>query len=36
MSTLADVVQQIYQGELSPPPVAKLIGFTLTAVQPRR
>src|ERR671927_1071310 len=34
MSTLADVVQQIYRGELSPPPVAKLIGFTLTAVQP--
>jgi uncharacterized protein (TIGR00369 family) len=34
MSTLADVVQQIYRGELSPPPVAQLIGFTLTAVQP--
>ena len=34
MSTLADVVQQIYRGELSPPPVARLIGFTLTAVQP--
>jgi len=34
MSTLADVVQQIHRGELSPPPVAQLIGFTLTAVQP--
>ena len=34
MSTLADVVQQIYRGELSPPPVAQLIGFKLTAVQP--
>jgi uncharacterized protein (TIGR00369 family) len=34
MSTLADVVQQIYRGELSPPPVARLIGFTLVAVQP--
>src|SRR5919108_3887985 len=34
MSTLADVVQQIYRGELSPPPVARLLGFTLTAIQP--
>src|SRR5919201_5691238 len=34
MSTLADRVQQIYRGELSPPPVARLIGFTLTAIQP--
>ena len=34
MSSLADVVQQIYRGELSPPPVARLIGFTLTAIQP--
>src|SRR5919197_1282794 len=34
MSTIADVVQQIYRGELSPPPVASLIGFTLAAVQP--
>ena len=36
MSTLADVVQQIYRGEISPPPVAQLIGFTLTAAQPGR
>lgn len=28
------MVQQIYRGELSPPPVARLIGFTLTALQP--
>src|SRR4029453_1137036 len=34
MSSIADVVQQIYRGELSPPPVARLIGFTLTAMQP--
>src|SRR5919202_2113332 len=34
MSTLADTVQQIYRGELSPPPVARLIGFALTAIQP--
>src|SRR5262249_56646372 len=34
MPTLADVDQQIYRGELSPPPVARLIGFTLTAIQP--
>jgi uncharacterized protein (TIGR00369 family) len=34
MSSLADVVQQIYRGALSPPPVARLIGFTLTAIQP--
>ena len=34
MSTLADRVQQICRGELSPPPVARLIGFSLTATQP--
>jgi len=34
MSTMADLVQQIYQGEISPPPIATLIGFTLTAIQP--
>ena len=34
MSNMADLVQQIYQGEISPPPVATLIGFTLTAIQP--
>ena len=34
MSTLADRVQQIYRGELSPPPVARLIGFALAAIQP--
>ena len=34
MSTLADRVQQICRGELSPPPVARLIGFTFTAIQP--
>src|SRR5262252_6974184 len=34
MSSIGDIVQQIYRGTLSPPPVAKLIGFTLTALQP--
>jgi uncharacterized protein (TIGR00369 family) len=34
MPTIADVVQQISRGELSPPPVARLIGFTFTAIQP--
>lgn len=34
MSTIADVIQQIYRGEFSPPPVAQLIGFTLTAIEP--
>ena len=34
MSNMADLVQQICQGELPPPPVATLIGFTLTAIQP--
>ena len=34
MSSIADVVQQIYRGELSHPPVARLIGFALTAMQP--
>jgi uncharacterized protein (TIGR00369 family) len=34
MSNMADLVQQICQGELPPPPIATLIGFTLTAIQP--
>jgi uncharacterized protein (TIGR00369 family) len=34
MSSIGDIVQQIHRGPLSPPPVAKLIGFTLTAIQP--
>ncbi len=36
MSTLADRVQQICRGELSPHPIARLIGFSLTAIQPGR
>ena len=34
MSSIGDIVQQLYRGALSPPPVARLIGFTLTAMQP--
>lgn len=32
MAHLAQLVQQICRGELPPPPVATLLGFTLTAV----
>jgi len=34
MSSIGDIVQQIYRGTLSSPPVARLIGFTLTGIQP--
>src|SRR5216684_4140682 len=31
---LIDVLRQVLRGELPPPPIATLIGFTLTAVEP--
>src|SRR5712691_647053 len=31
---MLDLIQQIWRGELPPPPVATLLGFTLTAIQP--
>ena len=34
MSTLFDLAQQICQGDSPPPPVARLIGFTLTSITP--
>ena len=34
MSKMLDLIQQIWRGELPPPPVATLLGFTLSAVQP--
>ena len=34
MSKMLDLIQQIWRGELPPPPVATLLGFTITAIQP--
>jgi uncharacterized protein (TIGR00369 family) len=34
MATLFDVAQQICWGDSPPPPVARLIGFTLTSIAP--
>src|SRR6266498_1441207 len=31
---MLDLIQQIWRGELPPPPVATLLGFTITAIQP--
>jgi uncharacterized protein (TIGR00369 family) len=36
MATLFDVAQQICWGDSPPPPVARLIGFTLTSIAPGR
>ena len=34
MPTMLDLIRQIQRGELPPPPVATLVGFQLTAVEP--
>ena len=34
MATMFDLAQKIYRGELPPPPIARLLGFTLTAIAP--
>jgi len=34
MSTLFDFAQRICRGDSPPPPVARLIGFTLTSIAP--
>lgn len=34
MAKMLDRIQQMLQGEVPPPPVATLIGFTLTSVEP--
>jgi uncharacterized protein (TIGR00369 family) len=34
MSTLFERIQKIARGELPPPPVAQLVGFTLTHIEP--
>jgi acyl-coenzyme A thioesterase PaaI-like protein len=31
-----DLIRMVQRGEVPPPPVAQLIGFTLTAVEPGR
>ena len=36
MSKAIDTIRKIQTGELPPPPVATLIGFTLTEVEPGR
>ena len=36
MPTMLDAMQQYLRGELPPPPIATLIGFTLTAIEPGR
>ena len=36
MPSALDHLQQIQRGEFPPPPVADLIGFTLTSVEPGR
>jgi len=33
---MLDLIEQVRRGELPPPPVASLIGFVLTAVEPGR
>ena len=36
MARMLDLIQKVQRGELPPPPVATLIGFTLTAVESGR
>lgn len=34
MNTMLDLIRKVQRGELPPPPVATLVGFRLTAVEP--
>jgi len=34
MSTMLEQIQMILRGELAPPPIASLIGFELTSIEP--
>lgn len=34
MPKMLDLIQMVQRGEIPPPPVATLIGFTLTAIEP--
>jgi uncharacterized protein (TIGR00369 family) len=36
MARMIDLIQKVHRGELPPPPVASLIGFELTAIEPGR
>jgi uncharacterized protein (TIGR00369 family) len=36
MPTMLDLIRKMQRGELPPPPVATLVGFRLTAVEPGR
>jgi uncharacterized protein (TIGR00369 family) len=36
MARILDLIQKVHRGELPPPPVASLIGFELTAIEPGR
>ena len=36
MVRMLDLIQKVHRGELPPPPVASLIGFELTAIEPGR
>jgi len=36
MVRMLDLLQKVHRGELPPPPVASLIGFELTAIEPGR
>ena len=36
MPRMLDLIEKVRRGELPPPPVASLIGFVLTAVEPGR
>jgi uncharacterized protein (TIGR00369 family) len=36
MARMLDLIEMVQRGELPPPPVAKLIGFSVTAIEPGR
>src|SRR5947208_9643890 len=36
MTKMLDVMEQVLRGELPPPPIAALIGFNLTSIEPGR
>jgi uncharacterized protein (TIGR00369 family) len=36
MARMLDLIEMVQRGELPPPPVAKLVGFSLTTIEPGR
>jgi len=36
MAKMLETIEKVRRGEIPPPPVARLIGFTLSAVEPGR